>query len=344
MEPTAPPRSGAGDEAAPGRPGRPAPPGAAAGVRPVRIRASAAAVTGLLADLPRWPTLFEPVVYAEPAGQPGGEATLWTRTGEDRAVRWRGTQRVRDGGSALDFDWRADGPYGSGAHGAPDGPAPEQRLTGTWQARPLGPERTELALELTAVPAAGSFLTPAFAGSLRDRAEAGPAAGELVFTFQDTVRVQGPAAEVYAFLRDARRWPGAVSHVASAELREPQPGVQHVRSGIRAADGSVQHVPSLRICLPDRVVYKPLTVPPFASAHVGEWIVADAGDGTTRLTGRHTVALRAERIAAAFGPVATAADARSRVRAALGAHSLTTLDAARAHAEAAGRHDPVPGG
>lgn len=333
MESTAPPRSGGGsaEGAAPGPPGGPAQAPSPAGVPPVRVRASAARVIALLADLARWPTLFEPVLHAEPAGESGGPATLWTRAGEDRAVRWHGTQHVRDGESAVDFDWRADG-------------AEPRRLTGTWRARELAPERTELVLEPAAAPAAGSFLTPAFAGALRDRAEVGPAAAELVFTFQDTLRVQGPAAEVHAFLRDAGRWPGAVSHVASAEVRETAPGVQYVRSGIRLTDGGVQYVPSLRLVLPDRVVYKPLTVPAFASAHVGEWIVADLGDGAARLTGRHTVALRAERIAAAFGPVATPADARSRVRAALGAHSLTTLDAARAYAEAAGRVVPAEHG
>ncbi|WP_131767546.1 SRPBCC family protein [Candidatus Protofrankia californiensis] len=308
----------------------------------VRVRAPADAVLALLTDLRLWPVLFEPVVYAEPgpAADPNGPAALWTRAGERHVVRWSGTQSVRADEGVVDFRWSAR-PQGAEAPGsAGDAPAARSagstELAGRWSAQPLPAGGTLLTLRLAAAPADISFLGPSFVRTLRERAEAGRAAADLVFTFQDTVRVRGHAADVYTFLRDAGRWPGAVSHIASVELSEPVPGVQHVLSGIRAADGTVQQVPSLRLCLPpDRVVYTPLTVPPFASAHLGEWIVTEAENGTVSVTGRHTVALRPNRIATAFGPGVTADDARRRVRVVLGAHSLATIDAARAHAEAA---------
>jgi aromatase len=292
----------------------------------VTIQASAEHLRRLLTGTGRWPVLFGPVVYVAPdraatAGIPTA-LDLWTRHG-DRVVHWTGSHRLAPSGLRLDFRYTAVG-------------FPATGVSGRWTLEPLGPDSTRLTLRHQSPrgSAAAEALFGDLLADLRRHAELGDQLDALVFTFEDTVRTDGSVRHAYAFLREVQGWPGAVSHVAAVTLAEPVPDVQHVRTSVRSPDGAVTEIPSVRVCLPqDRVVYTPLTVPPFATAHLGEWIVGTAADGRTTVTGRHTVALDGDRISAAFGPGTTPADARRRVRAALGAHSLATLDAARVHAE-----------
>ncbi|MFC1437665.1 SRPBCC family protein [Streptacidiphilus sp. N1-10] len=293
----------------------------------VTIQAPADVLRRLITRTERWPVLFEPVVYAAPNPNPGlnpgpePELELWTRH-DDRIVHWSGTHRLDPHGLRLDFRYTAVG-------------HPATAVSGRWTLEPLDPGTTRVTLHHES-RRARSVWERLFAEQLpvlRRHAELGAELDALVFTFEDTLRSHGSPEDVHAFLYRVQGWPGAVSHVAAVTLEEPAPGVQQVTTSVRAPDGSVTAIPSVRVRLRDRIVYTPLTVPPFATAHLGEWIVATGSDGLTSVTGRHTVALAPTRIAAAFGPGTTPADARSRVRAALGAHSLATLDAARAHAE-----------
>ncbi|MFC8450422.1 hypothetical protein [Kitasatospora sp. NPDC057223] len=309
----------------------------------VTVRAPAATLLRLLTEVRRWPVLLEHVVYALPAdagATPAGRARFWTRDGE-RVTRWDARHDVTFDGLRIDFRYNpvpepvlepVPKPAPKPVPESPAVTAAPAPASGCWALEPLGPGTTRLTLRQDA--AGPSPLGPDVLDALRRHGESLHGPDELVFTFQDTVRTDGSPEAAYEFLWKVQDWPGAVSHIATVSLTQSAPGVQHVLSGVRAADGSVQDVPSVRLGLArDRVVYTPLTVPPFASAHLGEWIVGLDAKGTTTITGRHTVALRADRIAAAFGPAATPADARRRVRTALGAHSLATLDAARAHAE-----------
>lgn len=295
------------------------------------LAAPAATLSRLLGEIEHWPLVFGPVVYAAVAEDRPHGVDLWVHT-DGRVVHWTGEQWAQPDGLRFTFRPRPNAAGTSGGSGAVHGAwllesqgSASTRVTLSWGARPAG----DLATDTLFGDGAPADRLAEFAAY----AELGEARSALVFAFEDTVHARGTADDALRFLARVQDWPGAISHVAAVTLDEPAPGVQFVGTAVRTGDGSVQEVPSVRLCLADRVVYTPLTVPPFASAHLGEWIVAQRTDGTAAITGRHTVALRPDRITAAFGPHATPADARSRVRAALGAHSLATLEAARNHAE-----------
>jgi aromatase len=292
----------------------------------VILAAPAAALSRLLGEIERWPLVFGPIVYAAAAEDRPHGVDLWVHADGGRVVHWTGEQWAQPDGLRFTFRRR---PTAAGA------------VHGAWTLESQGPASTRVTLSWGARPGKDRAVDSPFgAGGPADRlaefaayAELGESHSALVFAFEDTVHARGSAEDALRFLARVQDWPGAISHVAAVTLDEPEPGVQFVGTAVRTGDGGVQEVPSIRLCMADRVVYTPLTVPPFASAHLGEWIVTRRPDGTAAITGRHTVALRPDRIAAAFGPHATPADARSRVRAALGAHSLATLEAARSHAE-----------
>ncbi len=296
----------------------------------VMLSSPAPILRRLLGEVERWPLVFGAVVYAATAEGPRPGADLWLHA-DGRVARWSGELRTRPDGSRLETRISRR-PAASGT--------PNAAVRVSWTLEAVGPASTRVTLSQEADPAEDEADFPfgesglvSLLADLAVFADLGDALDEWVFAFEDTVCAQGAAADALRFLARAQDWPGAISHVASVRLDEPEPGVQFAVTGVRAPGGGVQKVPSVRVSLPDRVAYTPLTVPPFASAHLGEWIVAQRAEDTVAITGRHTVALRPDRIAAAFGPRTTAADARSRVRAALGAHSLATLEAARRHTE-----------
>jgi hypothetical protein len=159
----------------------------------------------------------------------------------------------------------------------------------------------------------------------------GPAA--WAYTFEDVVHTHGKAADVYEFVRRLDLWPERLAHVEDVVYEEDGQGVQTVVTTIAAADATLHRIPSIRLCLGgDRVLYKPSTVPPVARAHVGQWSVVQHADEVT-VAGRHTVVLDPAGVRRTLGADAGIEDATRLVRAALGAHSIATLEAAKAFAE-----------
>lgn len=160
---------------------------------------------------------------------------------------------------------------------------------------------------------------------------------DLVLTFEDSLRIKGPAELAYDFLYRAADWPELVPDVTRVGLTEATPGVQRMTLQRLTETGS-HTTAAVRICFPHagRIVYKQTETLPLLAAHTGEWSVTPDETGTT-LTSRQTVVLREEDITAVLGPHADLADARRHVRARLGHDSLTLLGLARRHAESAVR-------
>src|SRR5690349_14036026 len=70
--------------------------------------------------------------------------------------------------------------------------------------------------------------------ALRARAElAGP---DQLFSFDDTVSVDGTAEDVYNFLNEAQLWPERLPHVARVSLAEETTGLQVLEMDTRAKD------------------------------------------------------------------------------------------------------------
>ncbi|MFI9583701.1 aromatase/cyclase [Streptomyces sp. NPDC052236] len=227
---------------------------------------------------------------------------------------------------------------------------PAKSMDGTCSVQSLGPGRCRLTVdhEFTAVgdrPEDVAWLEQATdANTLSDLrsllylAERWARLDQLVLSFEESVRVKGPAELVYGFLYDVADWPGQVPHVRRAALSEPQDGIQKVTMDLAAADGTVHTVTSVRVCFPHagRIVHKETVPRRLLAAHCGEWSVVPDERGVT-VVSKHHVILCEKDVEQVLGAGATLQDARRRVREELGHQSLQTLRLAQKHAETAVR-------
>ncbi|MGW7081808.1 aromatase/cyclase [Streptomyces sp. NPDC054871] len=227
---------------------------------------------------------------------------------------------------------------------------PAASMGGTFSVQPLGPDRCRLTVDHEFTPLDGrrdnmEWLEWNVAETnrsdlqhLRFLAERWTRLDELLLSFEESMRVKGPAELVHSFLYDVESWPGQLSHVRRVSLDEPQVGVQKVAMEVNAADGAVHDIASVRLCFPHagRIVHKETTPRKLLAAHCGEWSVVSDEEGVT-VTSQHHVVLREQDIEHVLGAGATLDDARRRVRQELGDESLQTLYSARKHAESAVR-------
>ncbi|MBK3647932.1 aromatase/cyclase, partial [Streptomyces sp. MBT33] len=154
------------------------------------------------------------------------------------------------------------------------------------------------------------------------------------FSFTDTVCIDGPAKDAFAFVNEAGLWPERLPHVARVRFTEDTPGLQELQMDTRAKDGSTHTTKSYRVVLAQhRIAYKQITLPALMTLHTGVWTFEETDDGGATASSQHTVTLNTDNIARILGPEATVADARAYVHSALSTNSLATLNHAKAHAE-----------
>ncbi|MFF0066932.1 aromatase/cyclase [Streptomyces sp. NPDC005279] len=304
----------------------------------VELAAPAGVVYGLIADAVRWPLFFPPNVHVERLEFDGTNERLrmWaTANGEVRS--WL-SHRVQDPHDRL-IEFRQQ-----------NAQAPVESMNGTWivQERGTGASVLTLLHDFTVVgnraedvawaELATDTNTRSQLANIKRLAESWPQLDELVLSFEDSVRVNGPAELVYDFLYRASDWPELIPHVTRLDLTEDVPGVQVMAMDTRTADGSVHTTESVRVCFPHagRIVYKQTTPPALMAAHTGEWSVLPDERGVS-VVSQHSVVLRQEAVAGVLGPEADLARARRYVREALGRNSTVTLDLAKRHAESAVR-------
>ncbi|WP_097871150.1 aromatase/cyclase [Streptomyces sp. rh34] len=320
----------------------------------VTVAAPPDTVHRLVADVSGWPDLFGPTVHVDvlaDAPPEGGEQRLHLWATAHGAVRnWTSVRTLDPVARTVAFRQLVPAP-------------PVASMGGTWRVEPLddGLSRVVLLHDFRAVaddPEAERLITAAVdrnsaaeLDALKRAAEQGAHREELRFSFHDTHTVRAEADEVYAFLERADRWPERLPHVARLDLREEAASdpasdgartaatVQQMEMATLAPDGSEHITESVRLCFPGRrtIVYKQLRTPPALACHTGRWTVEPAADGTVAVTSAHTVVLDPEGVRALLGTDASPADARARVREALGANSTTTLRHAGRFAERRGQ-------
>lgn len=310
-------------------------------VHRVAIAAPAEQVYGIIADAPRWPVYFGPTVHVESTATGAGSERLrlWaTANGETKS--WTSRRELDPAAGRISFRQEVSAP-------------PVAAMGGVWTVRPDGDAAAtvELTHDFEAVdddPAAVDWITRATDQNstaeldrLRMIAEQSARLPELLFSFTDSIVADGRPDVVYAFLRDADRWPDRLPHVSRLELHEDVPGLQRMVMDTRAGDGSTHTTESIRICLDDsRIVYKQIVTPALMTAHTGEWLV-EPGPAGTVVTSRHTVLLSEPAISTVLGADATPATARAFIRRAVGGNSMATLTLAK---QFAAGHAPVRSG
>lgn len=302
----------------------------------VDVDARPGVVYGLIADAVRWPLFFPPNVHVERLEFDGRAERLrmWARANGE--VRSWISQRTQDPQERR-ITFRQTRPQ-----------APVETMDGTWtvEERPGGTSRLTLLHTFTVagdrpddvawVERACETNSRAELDNLKRLAERWTRLDELVLSFEDSVRVNGPAELVYDFLYRVSDWPELLPHVSRLDLAEDTPGVQVMTMDTVTGDGSTHTTESVRVCFPHagRIVYKQTATPALMEAHTGEWSVVPDATGVTVLA-QHSVVLREEAIEAVLGPGADLGSARRYIREALGRNSTATLRLAKAHAESA---------
>ncbi|WP_317441836.1 aromatase/cyclase [Streptomyces collinus] len=300
----------------------------------IEVAAPASVVYGIVADAVAWPLYFPPNVHVEQLESDGRRERLrmWA-TANGRTKSWTSRRELDPGARRIEFRQE---------HSA----APVKSMGGTWIVEPRGAAGSGLVLlhdftvhgdsadDVAWVERATDTNSRAELKSLKELAERWARVNDLVLSFEDSVRVDGPAEQVYEFLYRVRDWPDLVPHVSRLDVVEDEPGVQVMSMDTRTADGSTHTTESVRVCFPHagRIVYKQTVTPALMSAHIGEWQVVPDVSGVT-VTSHHGVVLREENIRRVLGEGAGVAEARRYVREALGRNSTATLHLAKEYAE-----------
>lgn len=299
----------------------------------ITVNASAKEVYGLIAGVRNWPTLFPPTVYVDHVEQTGDSERIriWA-TANGEVKNWTSRRVLDEAGLRIEFRQEVPAP-------------PVAAMGGTWVIEPVSPGESLVRLfhDYRAAeddPEKWEWIERAVDRNSRSelaalKASVEKAIGpeEVVFSFEDTVVVDGAAKDVYDFLNDAQLWKERLPHVARVSLTEDTPGLQILEMDTRTKDGSTHTTKSVRVCFPHhRIVYKQVTLPALLSLHTGCWTVAEASDGGVTVTSEHTVAINEDNIATVLGPDAGLAEARDFIRTALSGNSLATLGHAKDYA------------
>jgi aromatase len=298
----------------------------------ITVDAPAERVYELIADVEKWPNMFDPTVHAECVEQSGQAERIRIWATANGAVKTWTSRRHRDP-AALSIGFRQE----KSQH-------PVGGMGGTWVIEPLTDDTCRVRLlhdyfAATADPADIDWITKAVdrnstkeLHALKSTAEAG--GSPALLTFDDVVEVDGTAKDVYDFLNEAQRWTERLPHVARVSLDEETPGLQVLEMDTRTKDGSVHTTRSVRVCEPHRrIIYKQIVLPALLTLHTGRWLIEEPAPGRVSVTSEHTVRIDESRVTSVLGAGADLAAAQDFVRGALSGNSLATLRLAKTYAE-----------
>jgi aromatase len=295
------------------------------------ISAPPQAVYDLVADVTRWPTIFAPSLYILPLelAEHAERFQLWALV-NGQVKTWVSRRTLDSQQLRISF---------AQEHTQP----PFVSMGGEWEFHSLPGNRAEVVLthhfrtidgeSLDAVTAAVDHNSEQELTALGRLGQLGHPIDDVVLSFEDTVHLDGAAADAYRFVYRSDEWPQRLSHVSRVVLHEEPPGVQDMEMDTVTADGSTHTTRSIRLCFAaERIVYKQLVPPALLFGHSGGWTFTDGADGAL-VTARHTVAINPAAISEILGRNRTLADARKFLRTALGANSRATLAHAGAYAQ-----------
>jgi aromatase len=306
-------------------------------IRTARHTAEVAApperVYELIADVNRWPEIFDPVITVEYLGN--RDATERVRVWELAGGEVRGSVSHRElNPGRLQIRFRHE-----------ETPHPIASLGGLWLVLPKGSGSTVVLDHHYRVagedPADADWLARSIdatgvemLAALREAAELGDALEPLWLSCVDGVNIAGDPRDVYDFLARAHDWPQRLPHIEALKVEEDVFDIQHLEAGIRLPNGSVHATSIVRVCFPEtRIAYKQLRTPAIMRAHTGTFTITALPHGV-RATSAHTALLRRDKVAGQLARGSTLDDVRSSVRDVLRSLSRATLGRAKQFAEA----------
>lgn len=303
----------------------------------IAIDAPARHVYELLADVQKWPLMFDLTVHGEIVERNGQDEQIrvWSATKEAGARTW--TSRRHHDPEALTIGFRPDKTK-----------APIGGMSGTWVVEALTGDTCRLRILHDFFPATDDPADLDWINNALDRntgvelakvkARAESLDSPLLLTFADTIEVDGSAKDVYDFVNEAQLWKERLPHVSRVSLKEDMPGLQILEMDTQANDGSVHTTRSVRVCEPTKkIIYKETGPSALMTLHTGRWLIEEHAPDRVSVTSEHTVRINESRITEILGEDADLAKAQHFVRNAMSGNSLTTLKLAKAYAEDAAR-------
>ncbi|MFL6162183.1 MAG: aromatase/cyclase [Jatrophihabitantaceae bacterium] len=299
----------------------------------ITINAPAAEIYRLIAEVENWPMLFPPTIFVDRVdlSESAERIRIWA-TANGEVKNWT-SRRVLDP-QARRIEFRAE-----------VFTPPVASMGGTWLIEPTadGQSLVRLLHDYRAVdddPEGLHWISQAVdrnskseLAALKANVELASGAEELMFSFADTVQINGSAKDVYDFLNEAQLWRERLPHVQRVVLTEESPGLQTLEMDTRTKDGGVHTTKSVRVCFPhSKIVYKQITLPALMTLHTGCWTVVEEADGGLSVTSQHTVVINPANVSL-LGADAGVAEARDFVHRALSGNSLATLGKAKEYAE-----------
>lgn len=300
----------------------------------ITVRAPAAEVYRLIADVENWPRIFPPTVHVDQVESSGAEERIriWASANGD-AKHWT-SRRVLDP-DALRIEFRQE-----------ISTPPVAAMGGTWLIETVSDAECRVRLlhdyravddnadNLAWIDQAVDRNSRAELAALKSSVElAAGVADDLLLSFEDSVRIDGSAKDVFDFLNEAQLWTERLPHVGRVALEETTPGLQILEMDTRTKDGTTHTTKSVRVCFPhNRIVYKQVTLPALMTLHTGYWQLAEQEKGVLA-TSQHTVVVNMANIASILGDDAGLSQAREFIRNALGGNSRATLGLAKEYAE-----------
>ncbi|MFF9011365.1 aromatase/cyclase [Streptomyces sp. NPDC014870] len=300
----------------------------------ITIQAPAERVYRLIAEVENWSRIFPPTVHVDVVERQGAQEVIhiWaTANGEPKD--WVSRRTLDPQARRITFRQQVSRP-------------PVAAMGGEWiiESSSAGESRVRLLHDYRAVDGDPEKLawideavdrnSRAELAALKQNVELAVGSAELLFSFEDTVLIDGSVKDVYDFINEAQLWSERLPHVAAVRLEEPVPTLQTLQMDTRAKDGSTHTTTSVRVCFPShRIVYKQTQLPALMNLHTGYWSFEER-DGRVAATSQHTVVLNPANISALLGPEADVASAREFVRNALSTNSRATLHHAKQYAEA----------
>jgi ribosome-associated toxin RatA of RatAB toxin-antitoxin module len=288
---------------------------------------------GVIADTAVWPAVFGPTVHVEQVERVGDRERvhLWA-TVNGKVLDWISTRVLDRENGRISLEQESPR-------------APLAAMGGHWEFRALTATTSEVTLHhyfstVDDTPESTDWVSKALEvnsaaelAALSRALGSGHPVGDILFTFRDSVRVNGSAADAYAFIHDAELWPERLPHVSSLVLTEPAPGVQEMTMETTTPEGGSHTTKSVRVCFAGELItYKQSILPALLHGHSGRWIFSEVEDGAL-VHAEHTVMLNVDEVTSTLGPDATVATAQEFVRTALGGNSRATLAHAKDFAE-----------
>lgn len=300
----------------------------------ITVRAPAAEVYRLIADVENWPRIFPPTVHVDQIESSGSEERIriWASANGD-AKHWTSRRVLDPGALRIEFRQEISTP-------------PVAAMGGTWLIETVSDAECRVRLlhdyravdddadNLAWIDQAVDRNSRSELAALKSNVElAAEVADDLLLSFEDSVRIDGSVKDVFDFLNEAQLWTERLPHVGRVSLEETTPGLQILEMDTRTKDGSTHTTKSVRVCFPhNRIVYKQVTLPALMTLHTGYWQLAEEEKGVLA-TSQHTVVVNMANIASILGDDAGLSQAREFIRNALSGNSRATLGLAKEYAE-----------